>query len=99
MSSTSLQRAAYIVAYTTFAVGLLTVFLRIYCRLHVLKSWGWDDHVAVFVGVSIAIVLILDAKANRITQGRELRSASYTAPVSLLGLRLVGLPLRCVFNL
>jgi hypothetical protein len=68
MSDTSLQRAAFIVAYVTFAVGLLTVFLRIYCRLHVLKSWGWDDYVAVFVGVSIAGLLCRNATANRCTK-------------------------------
>jgi uncharacterized membrane protein (DUF2068 family) len=67
MLSTSLQRAAYIVAYVTFAVGLLTVFLRVYCRLHVLKSWGWDDYVAVFVGVSTTSIFVPDTKANRVT--------------------------------
>lgn len=51
MADTSLQTIAYAVAYATFAIGLSTVFLRVYCRRFFLKAWGNDDNIALFVGV------------------------------------------------
>jgi len=34
---------AYVVAYVTFAIGLLSSVARFYSRALVLRSWGWDD--------------------------------------------------------
>ncbi|KAF1352738.1 hypothetical protein EJ07DRAFT_23355, partial [Lizonia empirigonia] len=50
MADTSLQTIAYAVAYATFAIGISTVFLRVYCRRFFLKAWGNDDNIALFVG-------------------------------------------------
>ena len=52
MADTSYQTLAYAVAYVTFIIGLSTVFLRVYCRGFMLKAWGLDDNIALFVGVS-----------------------------------------------
>lgn len=51
-TNTSMQTLAYIIAYTTFGLGLSTVALRVYCRQFLLNAWGWDDYIALFVGVS-----------------------------------------------
>lgn len=50
MADTSYQTLAYAVAYVTFVIGLSTVFLRVYCRGFMLKAWGSDDNIALFVG-------------------------------------------------
>ncbi|KAF9700116.1 hypothetical protein EKO04_001590 [Ascochyta lentis] len=50
MADTSLQTLAYAVAYATFGIGISTVFLRVYCRQFLLRAWGWDDNIALFVG-------------------------------------------------
>ncbi|CAN9246739.1 unnamed protein product [Alternaria alternata] len=34
---------AYVVAYITFSIGLLSSIARFYSRALILKSWGWDD--------------------------------------------------------
>jgi hypothetical protein len=52
MADTSYQTLAYAVAYVTFVIGLSTVFLRVYCRGFMLKAWGMDDNIALFVAVS-----------------------------------------------
>ncbi|KAF2112706.1 hypothetical protein BDV96DRAFT_580269 [Lophiotrema nucula] len=60
MAISTLQPLAYGVAYATFSLGILSVFLRIYCRLVILKSWGWDDYVAMVVGaVSVGQQVVL----------------------------------------
>jgi hypothetical protein len=53
MAMNTLQPLAYAVAYATFALGLASIFLRFYCRLFILKTWGWDDYLAIGVLVSI----------------------------------------------
>ena len=50
MPDTSLQTLAYGIAYATFGIGLLTVVLRIYCRHFLLRAWGSDDIIALFIG-------------------------------------------------
>jgi len=49
MGSTTLQPLAYAVAYVTFFFGTASIFLRFYCRQFVLKTWGWDDYIAVAI--------------------------------------------------
>jgi hypothetical protein len=49
---TTLQPLAYSVAYISFFVGVTSTVLRFYCRRFVLKTWGWDDYVAVVILVS-----------------------------------------------
>jgi hypothetical protein len=45
----SLFEWAYVVAYITFAIGLLSSIARFYSRGLLLKSWGWDDTASCFV--------------------------------------------------
>ncbi|KAF3006506.1 hypothetical protein E8E13_004876 [Curvularia kusanoi] len=60
MADTYLQTLAYAVAYVTFAIGLSTAVLRVYCRRFMLKAWGTDDNIALFViGVSCGQQVIL----------------------------------------
>ncbi|KAL6915402.1 hypothetical protein FSST1_006897 [Fusarium sambucinum] len=47
--STDLYVAAYVVAYITFAIGVLSSIARFYSRALVIKSWGWDDWASVVV--------------------------------------------------
>ncbi|KAH7111800.1 hypothetical protein B0J11DRAFT_190415 [Dendryphion nanum] len=55
MGLSNLQPLAYAIAYITFFFGTASIFLRFYCRLFILKTWGWDDWAAVAVlGMSIA---------------------------------------------
>ncbi|KAF2130545.1 hypothetical protein P153DRAFT_220463 [Dothidotthia symphoricarpi CBS 119687] len=51
MAESQLRTLAYAVAYATFALGLGSLILRVYCRLTILRAWGWDDYFAIFVGV------------------------------------------------
>lgn len=51
MSLTTLQPLAYAVAYVTFIFGTTSIFLRLYCRIFILKTWGWDDWVAILIMV------------------------------------------------
>ncbi|KAJ6208049.1 hypothetical protein PSV09DRAFT_1154818 [Bipolaris maydis] len=46
---TSIQPLAYGIAYSTFFVGTLSILLRFYCRYIVLRTWGWDDYIAVAI--------------------------------------------------
>jgi len=47
-----LPTAAHAVASVTFVIGTLTIFLRFYCRLVILQTWGLDDWMAILVLVS-----------------------------------------------
>lgn len=49
MGLTTLQPLAYAVSYVTFFFGTASIFLRIYCRLFILKTWGWDDYIALAI--------------------------------------------------
>ncbi|KAF3763700.1 hypothetical protein M406DRAFT_332162 [Cryphonectria parasitica EP155] len=49
MASLALYDGAYAIAYTTFALGLLTTVLRYYAHLVITKSWGPDDSASVVV--------------------------------------------------
>lgn len=60
MADASLQSLAYAVAYATFGIGISTVFLRVYCRRFLLKAWGWDDNIALFVGASLPETRFVD---------------------------------------
>ncbi|EUC28384.1 hypothetical protein COCCADRAFT_109303 [Bipolaris zeicola 26-R-13] len=60
MALSNLQPLAYAVAYITFVLGTISIFLRFYCRRCVLHLWGWDDHFTVLILVfSIGQQLIL----------------------------------------
>lgn len=39
----SLQPAAYGIATVFFSLGLVSIILRIYARVYIIKSFGWDD--------------------------------------------------------
>ncbi|KAF5009791.1 hypothetical protein FDECE_3998 [Fusarium decemcellulare] len=41
--TTNLFELSYVVAYITFAIGILSSAARFYSRALVVKSWGWDD--------------------------------------------------------
>ncbi|CAF3466700.1 unnamed protein product [Fusarium graminearum] len=47
--SSDLYVAAYVVAYITFEIGILSLIARFYSRALVIKSWGWDDWASVVV--------------------------------------------------
>lgn len=47
--SSDLYVAEYVVAYITFAIGILSLIARFYSRALVIKSWGWDDWASVVV--------------------------------------------------
>uniref|UniRef100_A0A4E9EGD4 Uncharacterized protein n=1 Tax=Gibberella zeae TaxID=5518 RepID=A0A4E9EGD4_GIBZA len=47
--SSDLYVAAYVVAYITFAIGILSLIARFYSRALVIKSWDWDDWASVVV--------------------------------------------------
>ncbi|KAF2185245.1 hypothetical protein K469DRAFT_665481 [Zopfia rhizophila CBS 207.26] len=49
MAMQSLRPLAYAVAYVTFGFGMISIFLRFYCRAVILKTWGWDDYMAIVV--------------------------------------------------
>ncbi|KAF2470654.1 uncharacterized protein BDR25DRAFT_261751 [Lindgomyces ingoldianus] len=49
MGLSTLQPLAYAVAYVTFFFGTASIFLRFYCRIFILKTWGLDDWVGVAV--------------------------------------------------
>ncbi|KAF2645996.1 hypothetical protein P280DRAFT_465739 [Massarina eburnea CBS 473.64] len=51
MPTTNMQTAAYIVAYVTFFFGCLSLAARLYTRTQVLKIWGWDDNLAIIIGL------------------------------------------------
>ncbi|KAF2202070.1 hypothetical protein GQ43DRAFT_10513 [Delitschia confertaspora ATCC 74209] len=56
----NLQPLAYAVASVTFFFGTITIFLRFYCRLLLLRTWGWDDWISVLIFlVSIGQQIIL----------------------------------------
>jgi hypothetical protein len=46
MALTTMQPLAYAVAYVSFFLGTSSLFLRVYCRLFILKTWGLDDYIA-----------------------------------------------------
>jgi hypothetical protein len=89
MADTSYQTLAYAVAYVTFVIGLSTVFLRVYCRGFMLKAWGMDDNIALFVAVSWST----QEQANiphTGTTGSELWSAGNSTSVSPCRMRTVS---------
>ena len=49
----NIQPLAYAVTYITFFIGTLSIFLRFYCRYIVLRTWGWDDYIAVAILVRL----------------------------------------------
>ncbi|EED16252.1 conserved hypothetical protein [Talaromyces stipitatus ATCC 10500] len=49
MAINNLQPIAYIVVSLAFAVGTSSIFLRLYCRAILLRTFGWDDVAAVFL--------------------------------------------------
>lgn len=49
MALENLQTVTYIVISVIFALGTASIFLRLYCRVLLLKSFGWDDAMAVFL--------------------------------------------------
>ncbi|KAF5024534.1 hypothetical protein F66182_3297 [Fusarium sp. NRRL 66182] len=58
--ATSLYVTAYVLAYVTFAVAMVSSFARLYSRALVVKSWGWDD--------SAFCVVLLDEMINIVHQ-------------------------------
>jgi hypothetical protein len=53
MALTTLQPLAYAVAYVSFFFGISSTALRFYTRRYVLKTFGWDDYVAMAVLVRL----------------------------------------------
>lgn len=51
MAIENLQPIAYVVISITFALGTASIFLRLYCRVFMVKIFGRDDAVAVFLFV------------------------------------------------
>lgn len=49
MGAQNLHDVAFVLAYFTFIVGLLTTFLRFYARAFVVKTWGLDDYSSISV--------------------------------------------------
>jgi hypothetical protein len=49
MALTTLQPLAYAVMYVTFFFGTASFFLRFYSRIFILRTWGWDDWLAIVV--------------------------------------------------
>ncbi|OCL06105.1 hypothetical protein AOQ84DRAFT_366094 [Glonium stellatum] len=49
MAFEDLQPTAYGVATVMFILGTVSIFLRLYCRSVILKTFGWDDVMAVFL--------------------------------------------------
>ncbi|KAL1961493.1 hypothetical protein VTN77DRAFT_1672 [Rasamsonia byssochlamydoides] len=49
MAIENLQPLTYAVISVAFAVGTLSIFLRLYCRAFLLKTFGLDDAVAIFL--------------------------------------------------
>lgn len=52
MAINNLQPVAYIVISLAFAVGTSSIFLRLYCRAILLRTFGRDDIAAIFLLVS-----------------------------------------------
>lgn len=88
MALSNLQPLAYAVAYITFVLGTISIFLRFYCRRCVLHLWGWDDHFTVLIlvrglhGTPVDIKTHLTAR----TTGLQHRSTTHPAHVSILGM-------------
>jgi hypothetical protein len=53
MGLKTLQPLAYAVAYITFFLGTVSIFLRFYCRHFVLRTRGWDDNFAILIFVRL----------------------------------------------
>lgn len=52
MALDNLQPLCYAVITIVFIVGNLSFFGRYYCRLFIIRSFGWDDIVTVGLQVS-----------------------------------------------
>lgn len=51
MAIENLQPITYVVISIAFAFGTASIFLRLYCRMFMVKTFGRDDAVAVFLFV------------------------------------------------
>lgn len=49
MAIENLQPITYVVISIAFALGTASIFLRLYCRIFMVKTFGRDDAVAIFL--------------------------------------------------
>lgn len=49
MEIQNLQPLTYIIISIIFVFGTGSIFLRLYCRMFLLKTFGWDDMMAIFL--------------------------------------------------
>lgn len=48
-----LQPFSYIVVSLAFSVGTSSIFLGLYCRAILLRTFGWDDFAPIFLFLSL----------------------------------------------
>lgn len=79
----ALQPGAYSAVWLSFVVGAIVALLRFYCRLFIVRNWGWDDWFAVIIFVRSNCILVETARLAMFDQilSRLLLAGAYSSAI------------------